>query len=113
TRRSSDPIDATRLEAIGVTNQRETTLFWDPDSMRPIQRAIVWQDRRTTDRIEQLEEAGKAEEIQAKTGLEPDPYFAATKAEWLLDNADPTKLQRSRPADLRARAEAGELTRGP
>ena len=102
-------IDASQLEAIGVTNQRETTLFWDAESGRPIHRAIVWQDRRTTDRVEKLEEEGKAEEIQAKTGLQPDAYFSATKAEWLLDNTDPIKLQRTRPADVRERAENGDL----
>ncbi|EMA40972.1 glycerol kinase GlpK [Halococcus hamelinensis] len=102
-------IEATQLEAIGVTNQRETTLFWDAESGQPIHRAIVWQDRRTTDRVEELEANGKAETIQAKTGLQPDAYFSATKAEWLLDNADPIKLQRARPADTRERAEAGDL----
>ncbi|EMA46409.1 glycerol kinase [Halococcus morrhuae DSM 1307] len=105
-------IDATRLDAIGVTNQRETTLFWDADTHRPIMRAIVWQDRRTTDRIEGLETNGKAETIQAKTGLEPDAYFSATKAEWILDNADPIKLQRSRPQDIRERAADGEVRFG-
>ncbi|RJS98633.1 MULTISPECIES: glycerol kinase GlpK [Halococcus] len=102
-------IEASQLEAIGVTNQRETTLFWDAESGQPIHRAIVWQDRRTTDRVEELEANGKAETIQAKTGLQPDAYFSATKAEWLLDNADPIKLQRARPADTRERAEAGDL----
>ena len=102
-------VDAERLEAIGVTNQRETTLFWDADSGRPVHKAIVWQDRRTTDRVERLEEEGKAEAIREKTGLQPDAYFSATKAEWLLDNADPIKLQRARPQDVRARAEDGEL----
>jgi len=105
-------ISADQLEAIGVTNQRETTLLWDADSGRPIHNAIVWQDRRTTDRIEQLQEEGKAEDVQAKTGLEPDAYFSATKAEWLLDNADPIKTERARPADVRERAEEGEILFG-
>ncbi|GAA0679517.1 glycerol kinase GlpK [Natronoarchaeum mannanilyticum] len=105
-------ISADQLEAIGVTNQRETTLLWDADSGRPIHNAIVWQDRRTTDRVEQLQEEGKADDVQAKTGLEPDAYFSATKAEWLLDNADPIKTERARPADVRERAEEGEILFG-
>ncbi|USZ68036.1 glycerol kinase GlpK [Halorussus salilacus] len=105
-------IPADRLAAIGVTNQRETTLLWDADTGRPVHDAIVWQDRRTTDRVEELEETGKADEIRAKTGLQPDAYFSATKAEWLLENADPIKTQRARPADLRERAEDGEILFG-
>lgn len=105
-------VEATELEALGVTNQRETTLLWDRDTGAPIDNAIVWQDRRTTDRIEELDEAGKVEEIREKTGLEADAYFSATKAEWLLDNADPIKTQRARPAGLRERAEDGEIRFG-
>lgn len=102
-------IDASQLEAIGVTNQRETTLLWDRDTGQPIHNALVWQDRRTTDRVEELQEKGMAETIREKTGLEVDAYFSATKAEWILDNADPIKTQRARPADLRDRAEDGEI----
>jgi len=105
-------VDPEQLEAIGVTNQRETTLLWDAETGAPIANAIVWQDRRTTDRIETLEDEGKAEMVQEKTGLEPDAYFSATKAEWLLDNTDPIKLQRARPQDVRERAEAGDLMFG-
>ncbi|NUE02837.1 glycerol kinase GlpK [Halorubraceae archaeon YAN] len=105
-------IDAEQLEAIGVTNQRETTVMWDKDTGSPIGNAIVWQDRRTTDRIETLEADGKKDDVQQKTGLEPDAYFSATKAEWLLDNTDPIKLQRSRPEDVRDRAEDGEILFG-
>ncbi len=105
-------IDAGQLEAIGVTNQRETTVMWDKDTGSPIGNAIVWQDRRTTDRIETLEADGKKDDVQQKTGLEPDAYFSATKAEWLLDNTDPIKLQRSRPEDVRDRAEDGEILFG-
>jgi len=101
-----------QLEAIGVTNQRETTLLWDADTGRPLHNALVWQDRRTTDRIETLQDEGKADEVQAKTGLEPDAYFSATKAEWLLDNADPIKTQRARPADVRDRAMDGDVLFG-
>ncbi|WP_101297400.1 glycerol kinase GlpK [Halegenticoccus soli] len=101
-----------QLAAIGVTNQRETTLLWDAESGRPVHNAIVWQDRRTTDRVEELEEADKVGTIREKTGLEADAYFSATKAEWLLDNADPIKLQRARPEDIRDRAEQGEVLFG-
>ena len=105
-------LDATQLEAIGVTNQRETTLIWDRETGKPIHNAIVWQDRRTTGRIEELEADGWVDDIREKTGLEADAYFSATKAEWLLDNADPIKTQRARPADLRERAADGELCFG-
>src|SRR6056297_704399 len=105
-------IDAEQLEFIGVTNQRETTLLWDAESGQPIANAIVWQDRRTTDRVEELEEEDKVDEIREKTGLEADAYFSATKAEWLLDNTDPIKLQRARPQDVRERAEQGDLMFG-
>ena len=71
--------------------------------------AIIWQDRRTTDRVEELEEDGLVGEIRATTGLEADAYFSATKAEWLLNNTDPIKTRRARPADLRERAADGEL----
>jgi glycerol kinase len=109
---SKGGVDAEQLEAIGVTNQRETTLLWDRETGRPIHNAIVWQDRRTTDRIEELEAAEKIERIREKTGLEADAYFSATKAEWLLDNTDPIKTQRARPADLRERAADGEICFG-
>lgn len=109
---SSAGLDAEQLEAIGITNQRETTLVWDRETGQPIHNAIVWQDRRTTDRIETLEAEGKTDDVRAKTGLEPDAYFSATKAEWLLDNSDPIKLQRSRPEDIRDRAADGELAFG-
>ncbi|WP_254537968.1 glycerol kinase GlpK [Halomarina litorea] len=109
---SKADIGPSQLAAIGITNQRETTLLWDADTGRPVHNAIVWQDRRTTDRIERLQAEGKDEEVRAKTGLQPDAYFSATKAEWLLDNADPIKLQRARPADVRERAEEGEVLFG-
>jgi len=108
----SGGLDADQLEAIGVTNQRETTLIWDRETGKPVHNAIVWQDRRTTDRVEELEADDWVDDIRAKTGLEADAYFSATKAEWLLDNADPIKTQRARPADLRERAADGELCFG-
>jgi glycerol kinase len=105
-------LDADRLEAIGITNQRETTVVWDAETGDPIYNALVWQDRRTTDRVEALEAEDKVEWIRGKTGLEADAYFSATKVEWLLENADPIKLRRSRPQDVRDRAEAGQLRMG-
>ncbi|RXK51933.1 glycerol kinase GlpK [Halorientalis pallida] len=105
-------LDATQLAALGITNQRETTVVWDAETGDPIHNAIVWQDRRTTDRVERLERDEKVEWIREKTGLEADAYFSATKAEWLLENADPIKMERTRPEDVRDRAEAGELLLG-
>jgi len=105
-------LDATQLEALGITNQRETTVVWDAETGKPVHNAIVWQDRRTTDRVEELEEADKVEWIREKTGLEADAYFAATKTEWILENAEPLKLQSSRGESVRDRAEAGELRMG-
>jgi len=105
-------ISADQLEGLGITNQRETTLLWDADTGKPVHNALVWQDRRTTDRVEALQDAGKVEEIRQKTGLEADAYFSATKAEWLLDNADPIKMERTRPDDVRKRAGRGEVLFG-
>ncbi|WP_121821425.1 glycerol kinase GlpK [Halostella salina] len=105
-------VDAEQLEALGITNQRETTLLWDAESGKPVHNALVWQDRRTTDRVEELQEQGQVEEIREKTGLEADAYFSATKAEWLLENADPLKLESAQVQDVRDRAEAGEVLMG-
>jgi glycerol kinase len=73
-----------RPAAIGITNQRETVVAWDRTTGRPLHRAIVWQDRRTAARCDQLREAGHLGQVRAKTGLVLDPYFSATKMEWLL-----------------------------
>jgi glycerol kinase len=77
--------DAQTVAAIGITNQRETTVVWDARSGAPVHRASVWQDRRTADVCERLRAAGREAEVQAKTGLVLDPYFSATKLRWLLD----------------------------
>ena len=79
-------IPVARVKAIGVTNQRETTLIWDRKTGRPLHKAIVWQDRRTAERCAALEAKGWGRKIAAKTGLLLDPYFSATKLEWLLKN---------------------------
>ncbi len=105
-------IDADQLAGLGVTNQRETTVLWDRETGDPLHDAIVWQDRRTTDRVERLEAEGETDWIRERTGLEPDAYFSATKAEWLLDNADPIATDRGEGTDLRERAAAGELCLG-
>ena len=73
--------------AIGITNQRETTLLWDRGNSRAVHRAIVWQDRRTADHCARLKAAGHEKEFAAKTGLLLDPYFSGTKLAWLLDHA--------------------------
>ncbi len=95
-------IDPKRLAAIGITNQRETVVVWDRRTGKPVHNAIVWQDRRTAARCEAMKKEGLAETIRAKTGLVIDPYFSATKIEWLLDNV----------TGLRSRAERGELAFG-
>lgn len=76
------------IEAVGITNQRETTLIWDRNTGTPIYNAIVWQDRRTADHCAQLKDAGYESVIKAKTGLLLDPYFSASKAAWILDNVE-------------------------
>jgi glycerol kinase len=86
---------------IGITNQRETVVLWDRRTLVPVGRAIVWQDRRTADRCRQLRDAGHETGIRKLTGLVLDPYFSATKVEWLL-----------RDPDLRRRAERGEIAFG-
>jgi glycerol kinase len=90
------------IVAIGITNQRETTVLWDRASGRPVAPAIVWQDRRTADTCARLKAEGHEAEIARRTGLLLDPYFSGTKLAWLLDS-DP---------ELRARAERGELAFG-
>ena len=76
------------LEAVGLTNQRETVVCWDPSTGEPLHRALVWQDRRTAGRCRELRERGEEAALRAKTGLVLDPYFSATKIEWLLRNVD-------------------------
>jgi len=95
-------ISAGDIAAIGITNQRETTLIWDRETGKPIHRAIVWQDRRTAPMCEQLKADGLEATFSEKTGLLLDPYFAGTKIAWLLDNV----------TGARARADAGKLAFG-
>jgi glycerol kinase len=88
--------------ALGITNQRETTICWDRSTGEPVAPAIVWQDRRTASLARRLGEQGGGDLIRSRTGLLPDAYFSGTKMRWLLDNVD----------DLRPRAEAGEVAFG-
>jgi len=95
-------IDGRQLAALGIANQRETTVLWDRASGEPVARAIVWQDRRTAAMCDRLREEGRAEDIRQRTGLEVDAYFSATKLAWLLEHVP----------GARARAERGELAFG-
>ena len=79
-------VTAKDVAAIGITNQRETSVIWDRATGKPIHNAIVWQDRRTADQCERLRKSGNEKAVAAKTGLLLDPYFSATKISWLLDN---------------------------
>jgi glycerol kinase len=90
------------VRGIGITNQRETVVLWDRETLEPVARAIVWQDRRTAALCRELKDAGHEAEVRERTGLVLDPYFSGTKISWLLSE---------HPA-LRARAEAGELAVG-
>lgn len=90
------------VRGLGITNQRETIVLWDRETLEPVHRAIVWQDRRTSELCSQLKEKGHEPEVRRRTGLVLDPYFSGTKLSWLF---------RERP-ELRARAEAGDLAAG-
>jgi glycerol kinase len=81
-------IEGRELDAIGIANQRETVVAWDPATGRPLHRALVWQDRRTAGRCEELRDAGHEPLLRERTGLVLDPYFSGTKIEWLLRNVD-------------------------
>ena len=96
-------IRASDLDAIGITNQRETVVLWERTTGKPVGKAIVWQDRRTAAYCDQLRAQEDLEEkIRAKTGLVIDPYFSGTKIKWMLDNV----------TGLRRRAEKGEIAFG-
>jgi len=95
-------VDISQVDAIGITNQRETTVVWDKESGEPIYHAIVWQDTRTTDICEELKSKGLSDKIREKTGLVIDSYFSGTKIKWMLDNV----------AGAREKAKAGSLLFG-
>ncbi|MFH1044684.1 MAG: glycerol kinase GlpK [Pseudomonadota bacterium] len=95
-------LKAADITALGIANQRETTIVWERRSGQPMHNAIVWQDRRTADACANLKRRGKTQLVRSKTGLVLDPYFSATKLAWLLDSI----------AGLRSRAERGELAFG-
>jgi len=95
-------ISPDEIAAIGITNQRETTIVWDKNTGMPVYNAIVWQCRRTAELCDQMKKGDVADVIRGKTGLIPDAYFSATKIKWILDNVD----------GAREKAEAGELMFG-
>lgn len=95
-------VDAKRVAAVGITNQRETVVVWDRSTGEPIYPAIVWQDRRTADDCARLKSDGTEQIVRERTGLLLDPYFSATKIAWILDHVP----------DARGRAERGELACG-
>jgi glycerol kinase len=95
-------IRARDLAAVGITNQRETTLVWDRETGKPVYNAIVWQDRRTAERCHQMKTDGTEETVRRKTGLLIDPYFSSSKIAWILENVD----------GARQRAESGKLAFG-
>ena len=95
-------VQAEDIAAIGITNQRETTVVWDKETGEPVCNAIVWQCRRTSDIIDDLVERGYSDMIREKTGLVPDAYFSGSKIKWILDNVP----------GVRERAEKGELLFG-
>ncbi|MBC8130739.1 MAG: glycerol kinase GlpK [Rhizobiaceae bacterium] len=95
-------LSASDIAAIGITNQRETTVLWDRESGKAVHNAIVWQDRRTSEFCRSLIESGAEAEVSEKTGLIVDPYFSGTKLRWLLDTVE----------GARAKAEAGKLAFG-
>jgi glycerol kinase len=99
---SGAPVDAAQVVAIGITNQRETTLVWERATGKPVHHAIVWQDRRTADICARMKAAWLEDEFKKATGLVLDPYFSGTKLQWLLDNVP----------GLRARADRGEVCFG-
>lgn len=99
---TSIDINGLDIAAIGITNQRETTIVWDSETEEPIYNAIVWQDRRTSEYCDSLKEAGHTEFIRSRTGLIIDAYFSATKIKWILDNVP----------GARERAEKGKLMFG-
>lgn len=99
---SKSNIKADEIEAIGITNQRETTIVWDKETGEPVYHAIVWQDRRTADYCESLVNKGLTDSFRSKTGLVIDPYFSATKIRWILENVPGAKR----------RAEEGKLLFG-
>ena len=94
--------DGADVRGVGITNQRETVVLWDRETLEPVARAIVWQDRRTARLCRELKEAGHEDEVRKRTGLVLDPYFSGTKIAWLLQEHP----------ELRARAEGGELAVG-
>ncbi|MDN5758449.1 MAG: glycerol kinase GlpK [Tomitella sp.] len=99
---SKTSVSAEQIAAIGITNQRETTMIWDKETGRPVSRAIVWQSRHSADIVARLKDQGYEDTFRSKTGLLIDPYFSGTKIRWIFENVE----------GVRERAERGELLFG-
>lgn len=97
-----EKVDVEDIKAIGITNQRETTMVWDKTTGEPVYNAIVWQDKRTADICEHLKNVGLTEHVKKTTGLVIDSYFSGTKVKWILDNVE----------GARKKAENGDLLMG-
>ena len=95
------------IAAIGITNQRETTVVWDRETGEPIYNAIVWQDRRTAEFCDALRDRGDGAAIQAKTGLIPDAYFSGSKVNWILNNVEGARARARQASWPSARSTAG------
>ncbi|MDT8296953.1 MAG: FGGY family carbohydrate kinase, partial [Spirochaetaceae bacterium] len=93
------PDGSRNIEAIGITNQRETTVIWEKSTGKPVSRAVVWQCRRSTDICKRLKEAGYEETVRERTGLVLDPYFSGTKIRWILDE-NPGLEERARKGEI-------------
>ena len=99
-------IEWSDIEALGITNQRETTILWDKNTGRPIHNAIVWQCRRTADIVDRLVQDGLSGHIRRTTGLVPDAYFSGTKIKWLLDHVEGARRNPVRHGGFLAGVEA-------
>ena len=106
-------VDPTEIAAIGITNQRETTILWDRETGRPIHNAIVWQCRRTAPLVDALLEQGLGDHIRRATGLVPDAYFSATKIRWLLDHVEGARSWPHRAVSSSARWTPGYSGNSP
>ncbi len=103
--------EGSALDAIGITNQRETVVAWDPETGEPVHNALVWQDRRTAARCDELREAGHEDLVRERTGLVLDPYFSGTKIEWLLEERGRCERRRLRDDRLVAHLQADRAPR--
>ncbi len=106
-----EAVDPKEIAAIGITNQRETTVVWEKETGRPIYNAIVWQCRRTADLCEELKAQGLNDYVKSTTGLLIDAYFSGTKIKWILDHVEGAREQAERGELLLTRSQLADLTR--